>query len=51
VETVIVGDKRIVIPPEIRVAGDEAVLAYLDAQTTPPRKTTPKTTAAPAEGA
>lgn len=34
-ETVIVGDQRIVIPPEVRAAGDDAVVAYLEQQTDP----------------
>ncbi|MFN2327031.1 MAG: hypothetical protein ABR551_14295 [Gemmatimonadales bacterium] len=45
-ETVIVGSRRIVIPPEVRAAGDAAVMAFLDEQTNPK----PPTTAKPAKG-
>jgi len=37
-ETVIIGDKRIVIPPEVRAAGDAAVVAFLDEQINPKPK-------------
>lgn len=38
-ETVIIGDRRIVIPPEVRAAGDAAVMAFLEDQSTtkPPK--------------
>jgi len=40
-ETVIIGNQRIVIPPEVRAAGDAAVVAFLEDQINP-KSTKPK---------
>lgn len=41
-ETVVIGTERIVIPPDVRAAGDAAVMAFLDEQTNPKPKTKAK---------
>lgn len=50
-ETIIIGDQRLVIPPDVRAQGDAAVGAFLDEHVNPTKTKAKTKAAAPAEGA